>query len=280
MASKTAQPMEVGDLSIYPETGEVRNSQGMSVRLSPVNMRILALLASRAGDVMPRNELFEEVWKNQTVSDDALTRCISDIRSELGKLSENGKYIETIPKRGYRWNAGGLDVEQAQRSQSRHQLTIWFRRGLIYLVAIGLTASFGTWLISEFAQPALPVVVLMPAESDPSQRELAASIEQEVTEYLLNLNRVDLLSRTAVQSGPANPFPFFYYEFGARWLIEIKLRPDSDDSILTMVLVDARAGIVLLQLTDRIPNSGALADSNIEQNLEQLRDYMGSQQGL
>jgi len=272
--------MEVGDLSIYPETGEVRNSQGMSVRLSPVNMRILALLASRAGDVMPRNELFEEVWKNQTVSDDALTRCISDIRSELGKLSENGKYIETIPKRGYRWNAGGLDVEQAQRSQSRHQLTIWFRRGLIYLVAIGLTASFGTWLISEFAQPALPVVVLMPAESDPSQRELAASIEQEVTEYLLNLNRVDLLSRTAVQSGPANPFPFFYYEFGARWLIEIKLRPDSDDSILTMVLVDARAGIVLLQLTDRIPNSGALADSNIEQNLEQLRDYMGSQQGL
>lgn len=280
MASKIAQPMNVGDLSIYPETGEVRNSQGMSVRLSPVNMKILALLASRAGDVVPRNELFEEVWKNQTVSDDALTRCISDIRSELGELAESGKFIETIPKRGYRWNAGGPDAEQAHKSQYRHQLTIWVRRGLIYLVAIGLIASFGTWLISELAQPTLPVVVLMPAESDPSQRELAASIEQEITEYLLSLNRVDLLSRTAVQSGPANPFPFFYHEFGARWLIEIKLRPDGDESILTMVLVDARAGIVLLQLTDRIPNSGELANTYFEQNLEQLRDYMGSQQGL
>lgn len=276
--------MEIGDLSIYPETGEVRNSQGMSVRLSPVNMRILALLASHAGNVVLRNELFEKVWKNQIVSDDALTRCISDIRSELGKLSENSKYIETLPKRGYRWNAGGLGVhqpaEKPQRSQSRHLLAIWCRRGLIYLVAVGLTSSFGTWLISEFAHPTLPVVVLMPAESDPSQRELAASIEQEITEYLLNLDRVDLLSRTAVQSGPANPFPFFYYEFGARWLIESELRLESDESILTIVLVDARAGIVLLQLTERIPNSGELANTNIEQILEQLRDYMNSQQGL
>ena len=74
MASNSTQPLKTGDLSIYADTGEVRNSHGVSVRLGPVNMKILTLLASRAGDVVLRKDLFEGVWKNQTVSDDALTR--------------------------------------------------------------------------------------------------------------------------------------------------------------------------------------------------------------
>ncbi len=291
MESESTQPLKTGDLSIYADSGEVRNSRGVSVRLGPVNMRILALLTSRAGDVVLRKELFEEAWKNQTVSDDALTRCISDIRAALNELSENNQYIETLPKRGYRWNASDLRMRHPsdnaatgdlRQRESTHQrvLAVWIRQGLMYLAALGITASFGIWLIDKLARPAPPIVVMMPAESDSSQSELAASIEQQLSEYLLGLDQVDLLSRTAVQSRPTNPFPYFHYEFGARWLIESKLRVDNDESILSIILVDARAGIVLLQLTERIPNRDGLADTNIEETLEPLRDYIGSQQGL
>jgi hypothetical protein len=253
-------------------------------------MRILTLLASRVGNVVRRNELFEEAWKNQTVSDDALTRCISDIRAALNTLSENRQYIETLPKRGYRWNASdppgqapsdnvAIGDPRVRASDHRRVLAGWFRQGLIYLVALGLIASFGVWIIDKFARPAPPIVVLMPVESDSSQHELAASIEQELSQYLLGLDQVDLLSRTAVQSRPTNPFPYFHYEFGARWLIESKLRVDADKTILSIVLVDARAGIVLLQLTVRIPNRDGLANTNIEEKLDPLRDYISSQQG-
>lgn len=87
-----------------------------SVRLGPVNMKVLVVLLQHSGQVVSREQLFDDVWPNQVVSDDTLTRCISDLRSQLKRLSKNGtiKYIETVPKRGYRWL---FDVSIKQDSQ-------------------------------------------------------------------------------------------------------------------------------------------------------------------
>lgn len=299
MAPDNTLLFESGDLVIYPEFGEVRNSRGESARLGPVNMKVLKLLVSRRGQVVSRSELFEEVWKNQVVSDDALTRCISDIRAQLGQLSCDESYIETLPKRGYRWIA---DVRQTSAprhppvqqpiaenpakaprpswSFRRRAPLAWAGRGLLYVAVLVLIASLGVWLMDEFARPGRPVIAVMPTQAEPSLHDLAASIEQQLSEYLIRLDQIDLLSRTAVESRPTNPFPYFYYEFGARWLIESDLRNLSGQTVLTVVLVDARAGIVLFHVTESITSDSGAAVSNIEPIFQPLEDFIKSQPGL
>ena len=91
-----------GSLMIDPEHGCITSPQG-EIRLGPVNMSVLVLLLENQGKVVSRSAIFDSVWKNQIVSDDVLTRCISDLRKNLKSLNEATQFIETLPKRGYRW---------------------------------------------------------------------------------------------------------------------------------------------------------------------------------
>ncbi len=68
------------------------------IRLGPVNMRVLVTLIKQQGKVVSRSELFDTVWENQFVSDDVLTRCISDLRALLAKHDTSQKWIETVPQ--------------------------------------------------------------------------------------------------------------------------------------------------------------------------------------
>src|SRR5690606_4938633 len=96
--------------------GRVTGVAGAGQRLSPVNLKLLKYLLRHQGEVITRAELFDAVWPNQTVSDDVLTRAISDIRSQLTKLDPATKFIETLPKRGYRWIEPANSVVDAEVS--------------------------------------------------------------------------------------------------------------------------------------------------------------------
>jgi DNA-binding winged helix-turn-helix (wHTH) protein len=280
MAPDHTLHIESGDLDICPELGEIRNSRGELARLGPVNMKVLELLVGRAGQVVSRNELFDSVWANQVVSDDALTRAISDIRAELNRLSGNNSHIQTIPKRGYRW-AGETRQLSAPNASARtpfaaaakggatgqgngrpsDSLLARFLRGraatligqaLADLAALVLIASAGVWLLQQFARPGPPAIALLPTRADPAAIEFAATIDARLVDSLMRIDQIVLLSRTAVDTRPDNPFPYFYYEFGARWLIESNLQSRSNRTLLTVVVVDARTGIVLFQTSAEI----------------------------
>ena len=80
---------------------------GGSVRLEPKVMAVLAELASHRGRVVSRDELLDAVWPNVIVTEHTLTRCIYQLRTELGKIGTGPDQpdfdpIETLPKRGYR----------------------------------------------------------------------------------------------------------------------------------------------------------------------------------
>lgn len=87
---------------VYPSSGQLQRASD-ELRLGPVAMQVLVALLDRPGQVVTRTELFDLVWKNQEVSDDALTRCISDLRAMLGHHQTDAPLIQTLPKRGYRW---------------------------------------------------------------------------------------------------------------------------------------------------------------------------------
>jgi len=81
---------------------------GGTQRLDPKVMGVLAVLAERAGHVIPREELLSRLWPNVVVSDDALTRCLYELRRQLAQAGGSDDYramVETLPKRGYRLNA-------------------------------------------------------------------------------------------------------------------------------------------------------------------------------
>ena len=77
-------------------------SSGDSRHLEPKAMDALVLLADRAGEVVSKDELIDEVWEGRIISEGTLTNTIAELRAALGDDARNPRYIETIPKRGYR----------------------------------------------------------------------------------------------------------------------------------------------------------------------------------
>jgi DNA-binding winged helix-turn-helix (wHTH) protein/TolB-like protein len=76
---------------------------GETVPLAPKVGETLHVLLERHGTVVEKAELMRAVWPDTTVEEIGLARNISQLRKALGDESEAGKYIETLPKRGYRF---------------------------------------------------------------------------------------------------------------------------------------------------------------------------------
>lgn len=73
------------------------------VRLEPRVMDVLVQLASRAGQVVTKEELVAAVWQGRWVTDEVLTVTICALRRALDDDARKPRYIETVPRRGYRW---------------------------------------------------------------------------------------------------------------------------------------------------------------------------------
>jgi DNA-binding winged helix-turn-helix (wHTH) protein/TolB-like protein len=81
--------------------------EGVPVRLPPQPARVLTLLIARAGEVVSREQLHQQIWGGDTFVDfeRGLNFAIGQIRSALGDSAESPRFIETLPKRGYRFIA-------------------------------------------------------------------------------------------------------------------------------------------------------------------------------
>jgi TolB-like protein/DNA-binding winged helix-turn-helix (wHTH) protein/Flp pilus assembly protein TadD len=76
-----------------------------SVKLTPKALAVLCLLVTRPGQVVTKDELFQTVWPDVVVGDDALTSCVQELRRALGDDARNPRYIETVHRRGFRFIA-------------------------------------------------------------------------------------------------------------------------------------------------------------------------------
>jgi DNA-binding winged helix-turn-helix (wHTH) protein/TolB-like protein len=95
-----------GVFEFDPASGELTRS-GTPVRLQPQPARVLALLTERAGAVVSRDELRQNIWADGTFVDfeRGLNFCIAQIRSALGDDADAPRFVETLPRRGYRFIA-------------------------------------------------------------------------------------------------------------------------------------------------------------------------------
>lgn len=258
--------------------GTVKNASGEIQRLSPINLKLLAYLLEHQGKVIGRAELFDAIWPNQIVSDDVLTRAVSDVRTQLSKLNPSIKFIETLPKRGYRWvvEANELDIpsastspglathlpqEQSPRPSARATLPIV--NALLTLGAALLLAWAIMWGIGQSLTNQISVAVLPVRVDRPQLTAVGSFVDDNLMRLLRKNPHIKLLSKSAVDSRPQNPFPYFFSEFGARWVIESRVSDLDGINRVELSLVDALTGVELrsvsFDMTSQVEFSARLA---------------------
>src|SRR5438067_914490 len=103
-----------GAFEINLQSGEVRKN-GMRLRLSGQPFQVLAMLVERPGEVVTREELHSRLWPADTFVDfdHGLNNAVARVREVLGDSSDTPRYVETIPRRGYRFIAPVADTPPA-----------------------------------------------------------------------------------------------------------------------------------------------------------------------
>src|SRR5437763_13359335 len=93
-----------GTYDVSLQSGEVRKA-GVKIRVQQQPMKLLKIFLERPGEVVTREELRGRVWADESFGDfdQAVNIAIGKLRSALGDSAENPRYIETLPKRGYRF---------------------------------------------------------------------------------------------------------------------------------------------------------------------------------
>jgi DNA-binding winged helix-turn-helix (wHTH) protein/Tol biopolymer transport system component len=104
------QALRFGVFEMDLRSGELRKS-GVLIRIQPQPFKVLALLAGHPGEVVTREEIQAEVWPAGTFVDfeQSLNFCIRQIRSALGDNALAPRFVETLPRRGYRWVGGAVE---------------------------------------------------------------------------------------------------------------------------------------------------------------------------
>jgi len=104
--SDTQELLRFGNFELNLATEELRKF-GTPIKLSPQPFRLLAMLAHRSGQIVTREEIQQSIWGGETYVDfeQGMNHCIKQIRAALCDSVDTPLYIETIPRRGYRFLA-------------------------------------------------------------------------------------------------------------------------------------------------------------------------------
>ena len=96
-----ARRIKVGDWGVTPSLNLIE-AGGRSIKIEPKAMDVLVYLTAHAGEVVSVDELIGAAWPGQVVGDSSVYERIKQLRNAFGDDSRVPRYLETIPKRGYR----------------------------------------------------------------------------------------------------------------------------------------------------------------------------------
>jgi Tol biopolymer transport system component/DNA-binding winged helix-turn-helix (wHTH) protein len=151
-AIPTVQVIHFATFEVDLRTGEVRKG-GVKLKLSGQPFQVLAILLERPGEVVTRDELQKRLWPATFVDvDHNLNTAINKIREVLGDTAENPRFVETLPRRGYRFIApvdGNESAARAGEDQSSQRATgshSWAMRLALAVAACLILAGAG-WIV-------------------------------------------------------------------------------------------------------------------------------------
>ena len=245
-----------GTYEVSPESGELRKA-GVKIRVQQQPMKLLEILLEHPGEVVTREELRGRVWADESFGDfdQAVNIAIAKLRSALGDSAENPRFIETLPKRGYRFiadvsvvdpdartkrpEAATGDVpgsQEQEKIESGHKLQggglalapkgpLWpARRVIIALAAVLSLLILAVWLFRPRGSPptgirSLAVLPLENLSGDAAQNYFADGMTDELITDLAQISALRVISRTSVMvyKGARKPLPQIARELNVDW---------------------------------------------------------------
>ena len=234
--------------------GELRRD-GVPLKLQPQPAKVLVVLVSRPGEVISREELAEKVWGSETFVDfeRGLNFAVRQIRATLGDDADQPRFLETLPKRGYRFVApvtngssngtGGVPAEVAPPQERP-------RRWLVPLVAMVLaipvlaTAGYFAWSRSRPTIPDRPLVLaVLPFDDLSADREeyLVDSLTEEMITQVTQINpeHLRVIARTSAMQyeNTKKSARQIGQELGADYILENSIRHQGGKLRITAQLV-------------------------------------------
>ena len=231
------------------------------IGLRPKSFGLLCLLVERHGRLVAKDEIFQAVWPNVTVTDDSLFQCVRDIRQALNDGDQ--RLVKTVPGRGYIFTAPVVKIQgtaaeappakAATVDVSAPQRLHWFGArwslgavGLLTLLGAGLIAiNGGVWSRpppAAMALPDRPSIAVLPftnLSGHADQLYLSDGIAQDISGSLSKFNDLFVIAHhsaaryrtrdaTSEQIGR---------ELGVRYLLKGSVRKDADRVRITADLI-------------------------------------------
>jgi TolB-like protein/DNA-binding winged helix-turn-helix (wHTH) protein len=202
---------QVGPWLVDPSLNVI-SLNGTIVHLEPKMMEVLVCLATHPGEALSKAKLLQTVWPDTFVTEDALKRCIFELRQALEDDAREPHIIQTIPKRGYRLLAAVEPVDgikdfpsQAVQSISRGSRAKTARRLILAALAVVVAALCGFLLVVRERAvtsgiPTIHSLAVLPLQNlsgDPAQEYFSDGMTDALITDLAQIGSVKVISRTS-----------------------------------------------------------------------------------
>jgi DNA-binding winged helix-turn-helix (wHTH) protein/TolB-like protein len=195
---------EFGAFALDRARGELRMA-GQLVMLRPKTFALLAYLADRPGQVVPKQELLDVIWPGLVVTDDSLTQAVSELRVAIG--DHERKWIRTLSRRGYLFDPAHAAQQQPATDPAgagRPATDRWRRAGPALAAAAGLVAlvvvasshrSPSGEIGPELAQRRSIAVMPFTDLSEPKAPHVAYAVDERLSAELGRLDDIKVVAR-------------------------------------------------------------------------------------
>jgi DNA-binding winged helix-turn-helix (wHTH) protein/TolB-like protein len=268
-------------------TGELRR-EGQLVKLSPQPAKVLTLLLSQPGEVVLRDDLRKKLWGDETFVDfeRGLNFCVLQVRTALGDSSDNPRFVQTVPRRGYRFIAPVADSDArpepslpappqqpVMRDDAGGRVQVSGRWWLALLATVAV-ACLGAWAtfsrsrdVRAAASTAAPVrLVILPfidLTGEPGAAPMVDGLTDEVISEVGRLGRagVAVIARTSAMSyrHSSKTIAQIGAELNAAFAVETSVRREGDGVRIDSSLVSARDQTPIASWTETFGGAGAAA---------------------
>ena len=208
--SKSSNPIRFGNFEVDPRAGELRK-HGRLIKLQEQPIQLLLLLLEHPGEVVTREEARNALWREDTFVDfdHGLGAALNRLRAALGDSASNPRFIETLPRHGYRFIApvaAGSPNEPESVAVSPPTKPVALRYG-------GWAVAFGALMLSIYllrerapaptsAGADTNMLVVLPFDNlsgNPEQEYFSDGLTEEIITHIgrLNLERLGVIARTS-----------------------------------------------------------------------------------
>ena len=248
-----------GAFEVDVRSGELRKG-GLKLKLQGMPFQILEALLERPGDVVTREELRLRIWPEGTFVDfdNSLNSAVNRLREALDDSADNPRFVETLPRRGYRFIAPVERIGEASPQPAKERTTATlpgvsgFRRwyqGLAGVALIAIMLGFAYYLGKLGPQSVPPadaklMLAVLPFKnlaSEPEQDYFSDGLTEEMIAHLgrLNPERLGIIASTSAMRYKSTDKSIAQIgdELGVSYILEGSVRRESDRVRITAQLI-------------------------------------------